>query len=144
MDLALLNEYSARVARSIFAAYPGWEAHATAEEGVLIVRVPCPVDGRPELAIYTDDDEITVSYDRWHGHFDDWAEQTEEHLFDDAYAFAHAFLSERISVAVHMSGSDWAGSQLIDAGEEPPEPGPGQTVYVHSWLGTHDSVTDDA
>ena len=140
MDLSTLNEYSAQVARVVFAAYPNWAIHASAEEGILVVRVPCAIEGRPELMIYTDDSEITVNYDRWHGHFEGWAECAHEQLFADAYACAHAILSEHVAIAVHMDGDVWAGSQLVVAGDAPPDPGPGQTVYVRSWLGTHDSV----
>jgi len=76
LELSTLDEYSADVARKIFASFPDWASRATAENGVLVIRVPSPIEGRPELAIYTDDEEITLSYDRWHGHFDRWSEST--------------------------------------------------------------------
>ena len=140
MDLSTLNEYSARVARLILAARPEWAAHAVAEDGVLVLRVPCPIANRPELIVYTDRDEITVSYDRWHGHFDKWEDPAAERLSDDAFACAAAILSELVRVAVHMTGNDWSGSGLLYRDEAVPEPGPGQHVYVRSWLGTYDTV----
>ena len=102
------------------------------------------MEGRPDLTIYTDDNEITVSYDRWHGHFEQWADGTDERLFDDAYACVQAILTEHMAVAVRMKGDVWAGSQLIRRDEESPTPGPRQTVYVRSWLGTLDRVTHAA
>src|SRR5690348_15423030 len=116
MDPSLLDEYSAIAAQAIFAAYPDWEAHASAQDGALVLEVPCPVAGHPELRIHTDDEEITVAYDRWHAHFDQWFETDEEHIFADAYACVRAILSEKIAVAVHMSGGRWAGSQILYAG----------------------------
>jgi hypothetical protein len=119
MDLSTLNKYSAEVARAVFAAYPHWAIHASAENGILVIRVPCTIEGRPGLMIYTDDDEISVDYDRWHGHFDDWTECAPDHLFDDAYACTHAIVSEHVAVAVRMNGNAWAGSELVVAGELP-------------------------
>ena len=139
VDPRNLDEYSAEAAAKIFASYPEWRSLAAAEEGMLVIRVPCPIDGRPELVINTDDEELTLSYDRWHSHFEDWSEGSREMLYCDAYACARAILSEEIVVAVHMSGTRWSGSRLLNAGEEPPEPGVGQTVYVRSWLGTYDA-----
>jgi hypothetical protein len=109
------------------------------EGGTLVVHIPCPIPDRPGIAIYTDDGEITVEYDRWHAHYDCWSDVPHEDAFNDFLACVHDLLLERIAVAVTMRGGDWAGSQIIELGEEPDVPGPGQHVYVRSWLGNRDS-----
>ena len=144
MNLSALNEYSAQVASELFAVHPEWTGFAAAEDGALVVRIPCPVPDRPEIAIYTADDEITVGYDRWHAHYDCWSDIPHDQGFQDALACINDLLSEQTAVAVTMTGDQWAGSRTLEIGDEADPPGPGQHVYVRSWLGTRDSVVHAA
>ena len=65
-------------ARAVLETHPEWlpaaRVEVTGELESLVVELPAPRPGSPPLLIWTDADEITVSYDRWHAHFDAWAE----------------------------------------------------------------------
>ena len=75
-----MDDYSLAVAKELFAAFPQWQALARTEPtddggSFLALEVAPPKQANVEypLMIQTEDREITVSFDSFHAHFDQWA-----------------------------------------------------------------------
>ena len=168
-----LNEYSSRFADVLFSAFPEWrryqfeklpEIFSGDTTGSLLVYIPCPTPSKdlPDgnyLLIETADGEVTVSWDRFHTHFDMWSGVPETQGFTEAVEFLHSLITEEVSIAITMDGSKWRGAGVVQsvnsedrlsesetlpnlssfAGTGTEQPPPNCNVYVRSWLGTYDS-----
>jgi hypothetical protein len=135
----MLNEFSQGFADRLFAAHPEWRKYVdeSADAEVLAIEVPSP-NGCSEsgLRLYTDDDEVTVGFDRFHSHF---FGREDEEIYDAALAFIDGILSEAVVVLVYHEGERWAKSMCVDVNDPWPLPEPGQTRVVRSWKGTLDA-----
>lgn len=159
--MTALNPYSRRFAEVLFAAFPEWRAFMLDDlpeiftgdtEGSLIVRVPCPAPAEwpPEhswLLIDTSDEEIIISWDRFHAHFGNFSDVPESTSFEQAISFLSRLVSEKFCIAIAKNGDKWAGSMTIQHGQAPdflagrrsiPLPA-GSSVYSRSWRGTYDT-----
>ena len=123
-----LNPYSQNFADVLFNAFPDWKQYRHNElpeifsadvRGSLIVRVPCPsLSHWPALdnwlLIDTADHEVTITWDRYHAHFDNWSDLAETEEFNKATNFLQSLISEDIWIAVAMSiNHEWCGSTHI-------------------------------
>ena len=135
-----LNEFSARFAEVLFAAFPTLRGHAREcsiedhDSGSLLVEFsPPPV--RPDCRFYvcTTNQEVTVGFDRMHTHMQ-WPAQ-------DAIEFIRDLMAEKIVVAVRMTSGRWAGSTTLREGESPDVSNlsPDDVVYLRSWSGSKDA-----
>ena len=102
----------------------------------LVIRLRPPRAELPELELSSENDEVTLWYDRWHEHFAFLAEQSKEEGFQEALDSLDEILQERVAVTVTMVGDDWRGSHTWSPGEPFPEPPPGGMTYMRSWKGT--------
>ncbi len=142
MDERTLNEYSRRAAQLLFTAYPAWRACARAKadagspEGgnALVIEIPSPARSERKLQICTCNQEVTVSFDRYHEHFT-WDDASD--AVDEAKTFIDALIDERTVVGVAMDGAKWLGSRTFSR-EELSAGLPPDITYVRSWRGTYD------
>ena len=142
-DLGRLSGDAQIFARAILATHPEWTSGARVERSAdswsFVVEVRAPDAAAPSVFVYADEDEITVAFDRWHAHYDTWAERPDEEGPTDARAVVEALLAEQLAVAVMLRGSEWLESRIVRAGEAPQTPPAGARVYVRSWAGTLNS-----
>jgi len=119
-----MNEFSRSVAKEIFESFPDWKAYAREEthdgSTYLVVDVPAPPSAKVEhgLRIDTYDDEVSVSFDFYHSHFDSWQVQEPSSEDEAALPFVQAILAERVGVASWWHGKDWRGSIQFNRGEQ--------------------------
>lgn len=134
----MLNDFSQGFADRLFAKHPEWRQYVDESSAeVLAIEVPSPnTCARTGLCIDTDDDEVTVGFDRFHSHF---FGRGDEEIYDAALAFIDGILSEAVVVLVYHEGERWAKSMCVDSLDPWPHPEPGQTRVVRSWKGTLDA-----
>ncbi|HZL95572.1 MAG TPA: hypothetical protein VFB99_18085 [Vicinamibacterales bacterium] len=120
-----MDAFSKSAAEQIFESYPEWKAYAREEtyDGAtyLVVDVPPPASANAEhgLRIDTHNDEITVSFDFYHSHFDTWNVREVGSEHEAALPFVQAILSEKVGVASWWRGTEWRGSTHFSRGERP-------------------------
>ena len=141
-----LNEHSKIFALALFSTHPSWREYAamaasTDGDGmVLIVTVPAPESSRAEypLTIDTDNDEVTVGFDKYHSHFD-WPSSDEGH--GNPLCFIDDIIKERTVVVSVWSGEKWALSTTLDASKSVDEisriPDAATVAKLRSWTGKY-------
>lgn len=102
----------------------------------LVIRLHPPQADLPELEISSENEEVTLFYDRWHAHFGFWGDQPDEAGFQEALDSLDEILQERVAITVAMVADEWRGSHTWRPGEPLPEPPLGGMVYIRSWRGT--------
>ena len=151
IDLDRLNDHSRQFATQLFRRWPQWLQYARFdpyedfEKEALLVEVPRPVDGSSHgLFITTSEWEVSVGFgENFHTRFGTSGEATEGNFYETALGFLADFVEEKVVVAIAYQDKEWLGSWKIDLDKESLddlEAGPGETVKVRSWLGTHDRV----
>jgi len=149
IDLERLNDHSRQFATQLFRRWPEWLQHARFdpyedfEKEALLIEVPRPVDGsRHGLFITTSEWEISVGFgENFHTRFGTSGESTGDDFYGDALRFISDFVEEKLVVAIAYQDNEWLGSWKIELARESideVEVGPGETVKIRSWLGTHD------
>ena len=131
-DKTKLNPLARSVAQELFAEFPEWKCFVCldsaieVEPGALLVKIPN--DYGDFLWIDTYDGEITVSFDRWHEHF-------ESHNFREVLDSIRRVLEDKFILHVIMLGEQWHGTWCEEPGTRPDLTGfdPDSTVYVRSW-----------
>ena len=143
-----MDAFSERTAPRILAQFPDWRAHCREEEHngacYFVVELPSPSESdlAHPLRIDTNNEEITVSLDYYHSHFDDFGAGEAR---DDALCFIRDVLEEGVAVVSWWSAQEWCGSTVLRPGETP---APGKhmasckRVRIRSWQGTLDRDID--
>jgi hypothetical protein len=121
--------------------FPEWRALVSprtdqAGRDYLLVEVKPPASANVEhgLAIYTANDEVTVSFDTFHSHFREWNEE-----YESALEFIEQVVTERIAIVSWWFDDKWLGSSYVAAGHEPEHrsrPPRSNRIRVRSWKGT--------
>lgn len=130
----------------LLSEFPEWRALVCAETDVygrpyFVVEVKAPKRANVEhgLLISTSNDEVTVSFDAFHSHFDDWTGE-----FESALVFIKQLVTEQVAILSWWFDHQWHGSTHIQAGAEPTLPSwagaPSvNRIRVRSWSGTFNS-----
>jgi hypothetical protein len=109
--------------------------------GSLLVEFT-PDASRLESVFYisTDNEEVTVGFDRYHSHFKWPAEYSDWRV--NPLTFIDALLHDRIVVKVGEKAGKWTGSSVLEADEEPELSGmeKDHVVTLRSWSGRLDRV----
>lgn len=134
-----LSPYAQEFMAFLRAEKPEWAAYASeiVREGearpVIEVKIPGPIADRP-IYLATDDDEVTVAFAIWHGHFED---------FGGAVECAMEFFEEKRKALGWKLDDRWLGSTTF-VGEAPPDdpspflPARPNRVLIRSFRGTYD------
>jgi len=145
---------SVAAAEQLFAEFPEWRALARSEKTAdgmeyLVIEVAPPPQAMVEhgLVIDTSNEEVTVGFDSYHSHFDDWVGDGEQFGTKAAIEFIKQILSERTAVVSWWQGEEWRGSAQLEAGAHSPVPnwasaGQYDRVRIRSWRGTLNADTD--
>ncbi|WP_140637625.1 hypothetical protein [Methylibium rhizosphaerae] len=143
-----MDTYSLTSAEQLFAAFPEWRSLARSEQAedgssYLIVEVPPPAEANVQhgLVIDTSNDEVTVGFDCYHSHFDEWVGDGEHFGTLAALDFIKQIVSERVSVVSWWFNEEWRGSAQLEAGVPPQPPswdhaGSFNRIRVRSWKGS--------
>jgi hypothetical protein len=144
-DESELNAFSATFARELFSLRPSWRQFALVdtsqnEEGnFLVVKLDPPVESRSSrpLAIYTNNDEVTVEFDVYHSHFY-WPGDDE--FFGNPIKFVDDIIDERLIVVSFWAGEKWAGSRTMVATQRLEDldiPSTASVAKLRSWKGRY-------
>jgi hypothetical protein len=145
---------SLNAAEQLFVEFPEWRALSRGEKNedgteYLVIEVTPPAHAMVEhgLVIDTSNEEVTVGFDSYHSHFDDWVGDGEQFGTRAAIEFIKQILSERTAVVSWWQGEEWRGSAQLEAGAQSPVPswaaeGQYDRVRIRSWLGTLNADTD--
>lgn len=131
----------------VLEAFPEWRLlvrEERDEEGssfeVLEVQAPAEANVDHSLLVDTAGDEITVSFDAYHSHFDEWVGDGTYVGTMAALEFIKQLVSERIAVQSWWKGEQWCGSAQLEAGQMPKLPSWAgapiiDRIRVRSWKG---------
>ena len=127
MGFEALDGLSRDFTRCLFATHPEWRAFAKAERSDdggadhLVVHVPAPegADLARSLLIHAYRGEVTIGLDHYHTHFDWPPGQTAPPAWAEPTAFIAAILNEDLAAVSGWNGDQWAGSGLIERGQDP-------------------------
>ncbi len=104
------------------------------------MKIPFPNgNGDVFLELDTFNDEVTVYFDSYHAHFDDFGEND---AYDDALVLVQKITSNEYVVVSYWRDSQWCGSELVAAinlptgNEEYPY---ANLVKICSWHGSYDN-----
>lgn len=129
-------------------AFPEWRSLVRKERTddgssveVLEVQAPAGANVTHGLVIDTSNDEITVGFDVYHSHFDEWVGDGTHFGTMAALEFVRQIVSERVAVMSWWNGEQWCGSTQVEAGQalELPSWAGAPTIdriRVRSWRGT--------
>ena len=144
----MMDDFSNRVAKELFARRPEWERHASEEPGerpgsfvpCLWVRFPgSPDDDEHLLELATYDQEITVSMGGEHQHLcqDALADGAPERLACRAMELVEDLMAERLvaaTVRFRIVGLTGGGFDTPEAKDRLLY----RVIKMRSWKGTHD------
>ena len=138
----------------LFAEFPAWRSLAKREVDTdgseyTVVEIPPPAEANVEhgLVIDTSNDEVTVGFDAYHSHFNDWVGDGNQFGTQAAIEFIRQVVEEKVAVISWWYGDQWRGSAQLEAGApvEPPS-WVGAEAYnrfrVRSWNGTFNVDSD--
>ncbi len=141
-----MNEFSLATAEEILAAFPEWRTLTRTEEAddgdtFLALEVVPPLEANVEhgLVIDTSNGEVTVGFDHYHSHFEQWVGDGEHFGTQAALQFVKQILEERVAVVSWWHNEEWRGSSQFEVGSPPQEPTWStdyNRVRVRSWKGT--------
>jgi len=136
-----------KAAKELFCEFPQWRDFTrseVADDGTqfLVIHVPAPSEANVEhgLFIDTSNSEVTVGFDCYHSHFDDFIGDGEHFGTKAALEFIKQIISERVAVVSWWAGETWRGSAQLEAGATPIIPSwttasDMDRVRVRSWNG---------
>jgi hypothetical protein len=143
MNLDRLDEFDRKIAEQIGGAFPDWIERATVETDaygeqalVVSIRAPSPNAARP-LRVETFGAEVTVSFDCYHGHFDEFSVGDGRTALD----LVHEITSEEKVVVSFWRDSQACGAQLTSLDDIPTtndEFPYANHLCVRSWSGRFD------
>lgn len=138
-----LDAFGRKVAKDVTEAFPEWSDLATVEvsdgERAFVVSVMPPSRNVTyPLRIDTFGGEVTVSFEYYHAHFNEFADGTDH----DAFSFAKKIISGQCAVVSYWRDDEWCGSLLQEQGtistnnEEFPY---ANRIHIRSWTGVLDN-----
>jgi hypothetical protein len=147
MNPSKLNPFSRSFFDELSRSFPALASKAINDDnekvlaGSLLVEFT-PVASRPGSIFYisTDNEEVTVGFDRYHSHFNWPAEYPDWQM--NPIAFIDALIHNRILVEVWEKDGKWTGSSVIESNELPDlsKMEPDNVVNLKSWSGRLDKV----
>lgn len=145
MDIHRLDEFSRKVADSLFAQFPEWRKLARIEPaadgaGYLQLEIAAPLESATDhgLTITTENGEVTVSFDYYHGHFFGQVGDGERVGADYAIHLVSELVNERIPVISWWQDGALVAFSTIESGKALMEDslvGPYDKIRVRSWKG---------
>lgn len=148
MKRHLLDEFSNSIAEELFADFPKWRTFASAEDAgdgsyFLVVDVPSPkeADTPDGLVIDTNGGEVTVAFDYYHSHFDNWRPIDPADGYGSALELVRSILNESVAIVTWFDGEKCLGSGQVHNGELPEVTFAFTRIRVRSWRGLHNELS---
>lgn len=141
------NEFSMDVAKQFFECLPQLKEFATEpeenDEGAFSIKIiPSFNTAEYPLSIDTFGEEVTVAFDAYHAHFNEFKKESE---YGDALSFIKNIISEKFAVVSFWRNEQWCGSSLLEACNFPSnnECHPyANLIKIRSWSGKLDKVIE--
>ncbi|KTF09000.1 hypothetical protein [Pseudoalteromonas sp. H103] len=138
-----MDEFSKEVELKFNSRFPEWEEYGcqTTYEGVTIfeAKVPCPSGDSDDLLILdTFNEEVTVSFDAYHAHFDDFGNNE---AYDDALEFILQITSDEWAIVSYWLNEQLNGSSLLKVTDLPidnSEYPASNKIKIKSWSSSFD------
>ncbi len=138
-----LDEFDLKVALAVTQAFPQWSEHALIEESdgeraFVLSIVPPSQNVAHALRIDTFGGEVTVSFEHYHAHFDDFVNGTEQ----DALTLVTQIVSDEYAIVSYWRDDQWCGSTLLVRNSIPinnEEYPYANRIHIRSWNGTLDN-----
>jgi len=138
-----LDKFSNKVASQIIEKFPQWEQHAGVDEykgeKAFLVKIPSPSsESDNSLRIDTYRDEVTVTFDAYHAHFDEFEDPDDA----DALSLVNQIISDEMIVVSYWRDEQWCGSLPVDKNELPStnEEYPyANLIKIRSWSGRYNN-----
>lgn len=137
-----MDEFSENIAKKFQSQFPQWIEYCgeVNNEGTLIfeAKIPSP-GGGAFLELETFNEEVTIYFDSYHAHFDNFGESE---AYDDALVFFQKIVANEYAVVSYWRDSQWSGSQLVPISELPTgnEEYPyANLIRICSWFGNYDN-----
>jgi len=118
IELTHLSPFARKIANYIIRRHPEWIKFFIKRKDKpteLLIKIPCPNENiKSPLIISTDDmeDEIMVSFDWWHDHFEIYDYNNDEaELFKDVIDRIEEIITEKLVFAFGMKKDDWDSSR---------------------------------
>lgn len=147
MNLDKLNSFSRTFFTDLLQSFPDLASKAVIDDkenvqpGSILLEFT-PDASRPESIFYisTNNEEVTIGFDRYHSHFD-WPAKLSDWQ-TNPLTFIDALLHDQIFVEVWEKAGEWTGSSIIEADEEADLFGmeKDHVVFYRSWSGRLDRV----
>lgn len=139
-----MDDFSEKIANRFRSQFPHWAEYSEEvdHEGnsIFAVKIPCPNSkGDAVLELDTFNDEVTVYFDSYHAHFDDFGKND---AYEGALVLVQKIISNEYVIMSYWRDSQWCGSELIAAinlptgNEEYPY---ANLVKIFSWFGNYDN-----
>lgn len=146
MNTQGLDDFSRSVAEQLFAQFPSWRElaqieHADDGAGYLLLEVAAPADASAAygLTVTTDNAEVTVGFDYYHGHFFGQVGDGERFGTDYALHFLSQLLNEEVAVVSWWLAGNLVAFSTIENGKALMDDalvGKYDRERVRSWKGT--------
>jgi len=138
-----MDAFSKKIESKFNSSFPQWaEYFGPAEyEGVTVfeARVPSPSNGQDSLLILdTFEQEVTVSFDSYHIHCDDFGNNN---AYEDAQEFILRIISNEYAVVSYWREFKWCGSEIVAISNLPRDNSEypyANIVKVRTWSGAQD------
>lgn len=142
-----LTEFSKNVSNQFFEYFPQLKEFTIVpeenDEGAFSIKIipPFNVVEHP-LSIDTFGEEVTVAFDAYHAHFNEFKEECE---YGDAFTFIKNIVSEQFVVVSFWRNDQWCGSSLLESCNFPSgnESYPyANLIKIRSWSGKLDKTIE--
>ena len=138
-----MDDFSKDIELKFNLRFPEWKIFGQPAdyEGVVIfeAKIPCPNGGEEDLLVVdTFNEEVTVSFDAYHAHFDDFGNSD---AYDDALELILQITSEEWAVVSYWLDEQWNGSSLVRVSDLPnsnSEYPAANRLKIKSWRGNFD------
>lgn len=142
-----LTEFSKNVSDQFFEHFPQLKGFASApeenDEGAFSIKIiPLFNVAEHPLSIDTFGEEVTVAFDAYHAHFNEFKEESE---YGDALSFIKNIISEQFAVVSFWRNEQWCGSSLLESCDFPSnnEDYPyANLIKIRSWSGKLDRTIE--
>lgn len=145
MDIQKLDELSRKVADSLFAQFPEWRKLARVQPGAdgtdyLEMEIGAPPESGVDhgLTITTENGEVTIGFDYYHGHFFGQVGDGVRVGADYAIHLVSEIVNERIPVISWWQDGALVAFSTIESGKALMDDslvGPYDKIRVRSWKG---------
>ena len=139
-----MDDFSEKIANKFRSQFPQWAEYCEEVDhdgtSIFAVKIPCPNGkGNAVLELDTFNDEVTVYFDSYHAHFDNFGKND---AYEGAVVLVQKIISNEYVIVSYWRDSQWCGSEFIAVSNAPmgnEEYPYANLVKIISWFGNYDN-----